>query len=508
MATTALAQEAPPPRKMPRTPVARETIAESHDTIPASKELQGSAIILDGEKLRIGKTDVRLFGVVPPQLTASFGPQARTALEGIIGGQNIYCKIRDRDRDGRLLATCTNVSGSDVALDLLKRGLAVTSRGSLTNTELAAPYLAAEQAAQSHKIGLWSIAVNAPVSVPLAAPGAPPKQESPPEAESKKEEKARAEQAAQAKAAAEAQAKAAALAQTQAQAKIAATIISEAAEAQKADLAWVPPELGFLERYQILISGLLMLATALSIAGSIERQRMNDRRDETKALAAALRGELMAARGVCFGRAKSITCEAEERTAAWPRIRTTLYQAYVGRLGFLGADLARQIAAVYGQSSDYASIYNPTTGGALVEVSKKHALEMLIKRIDEVLPKLGEVERTGKLSSSRIYTSSGAEAPSSASQSISAGFNVLSGSAVKLFSFFRTIHEVWGNARAAVLNSRSVLEPPPPLPPEPPIVSEYTAVIEADMERYQYAENVEALVTPTHRKRHKEKGAA
>ena len=120
-----------------------------------------------------------------------------------------------------------------------------------------------------------------------------------------------------------------------------------------------PASTGFFERYQILIAGFLMLATALSIIGALWAQKRRDRLDEIKAVAAALRGELMAARGVCFGRIKSITTDAEDSAATWPRIRATLYQAYVGRLGLLGAELARQISSIYGQSSDYAALYAP-----------------------------------------------------------------------------------------------------------------------------------------------------
>ena len=125
------------------------------------------------------------------------------------------------------------------------------------------------------------------------------------------------------------------------QGKIAADIVDQHAQAQHAesnadDARWQSPSetMGFFERYQMLIAGFLMLATALSITGSIWARKNRDRRDETKAVAAALRGELMGARGVCVGRIKSITSEFEDRAAAWPRLRSTLYQAYVGRLVF------------------------------------------------------------------------------------------------------------------------------------------------------------------------------
>src|ERR1700688_467380 len=78
---SAQAQQAPAPRGMPRTRESRETLVQPRDPMPTSRQVQGPAAIIDGEKLRIGETDMRLFGIVPPQLAASFGPQARASLD-------------------------------------------------------------------------------------------------------------------------------------------------------------------------------------------------------------------------------------------------------------------------------------------------------------------------------------------------------------------------------------------------------------------------------------------
>ena len=247
-----------------------------------------------------------------------------------------------------------------------------------------------------------------------------------------------------------------------------------------------------------------MLATALCIASALESQRLRDKRDEIKALAAALRGELMAARGVCFGRAKSITSDSADRTAIWPRIRSTLYQAYVGRLGFLGAELARQVASVYGQSSDYAALYNPVSG-TFLEVTKRQALETLVKRIDEVLPKLAEIEKTGKLLPPHFSASHGTARHLAAASGSQTGLNLLSLLALPVTFLFGIINSILASAHNLALNSR--VPQAEPHTSEPPHVTEYTAIIEADMERYQYtenvetAENVEPLNVPPHKKR-------
>lgn len=394
LATPAMAQEMPPPRKMPRTPVSRETLDTKHDAAPASRTVTGSPTALDGEKLRVGETDVRLFGIVPPQLAASFGPQARAALDGMAGGQNVTCNIRDRDRDGRLLATCHTASGTDMALEMLKRGLAVTARGTLAGSDFSAPYLAAEQAAQAQRLGLWSISIppvakdvpKEPVKEPTQpaaqAPAAPPPPA--PVADAAKDNKAQPAPAAPAPIAA-------------------VESISPAAQSRIDNMRWAEGDdrPGFFERYQILIAGVLMLGTALSISGTFLAQKRRDKRDETKAIAAALRGELMAGRSICLGRIKSIACEEDDRAASWPRLRATLYAAYVGRLGLLGAELARLISSIYGQASDYTALY--ASNNATAATPKKQALENLVKHIDDVLPRLAMIEQTGALAAAHTW---------------------------------------------------------------------------------------------------------
>ncbi|MDR3424281.1 MAG: thermonuclease family protein [Alphaproteobacteria bacterium] len=498
-ATAAAAQEMPAPRRMPRAPVSREILASQHEATPATRQIQGQAAIIDGEKLRIGDVDLRLFGVVPPQLSASFGPQARAELDALAAGHPVSCTIRDRGHDGRLLATCANANGEDMALALLKHGLAVTARGSIADTELAAPYSAAEQAAENQKIGLWSVAVGtATVPAPALAPP-PPKQESAVllagEAENGKNDKIAPHPD-----------KAAAL-EAPLQAKIAADILAQQAQARLDDApSPTGEEAGFFERYQILIAGLLMLATAIGIMGSLAAQKIRDRREERRAVAAALRGELMAARGVCLGRARSIASEAEDHAALWPRIRATLYQAYVGRLGLMGAELARQIASLYGQSSDYAALYSPTSAGH--DAPKKQALEALARHIEEVLPKLAEIEQTGHLPKaarshaprlqSDAAVSVAAEIPQAGVEDASVAIVNAPApvpTAGESPAVVRTTLALWESVRGFIQNHRSALQTPPQPQPFPidPQTAEYAAMIEADMARYQYGEPIEPL---------------
>ncbi len=524
-ASTVLAQEMPPPRRMPRTPVSSEAL-EEREGVTASREVVGQAVVIDGERLRIGKAEMRLFGIVPPQLSASFGPQARAHIDALAGGQNVTCRIRDRDRDGRLLANCVTANGTDMAHDLLKRGLAVAARGSLVGTELASAYASAEQLAQNQKIGLWSLTTAASAQTPHAKPevkqeAAPtPPAPAPAEIDSKKDDKAQPSRN-----------------ETQMQAKVTADILAQKPDAYADEEEVVRySEAGFLEKYQLLISGFLMLGTAVFVVNALNIQRLREKREEIRSLAAALRGELMAARSICSGRARSITTPADDRTAVWPRIRTTLYQAYVGRLGLMGADLARRIASIYGQSGDYAALYNPVCPPMPGhEVSKKQALETLIKHIDEVLPRLAEIEKIGKVhpltfaqrtlapiehrapvehrlriehhkpveslapTEHPLEAENEAPAPDDPHMIVQPEAPLAQHMAHRVAqqrSAIEVMSGFWEHTRSFVTNLRSQdVSPRPSVDASiDPNAAEYTAIIEADMERYQRETSDEVAV--------------
>ncbi|MGE3623360.1 MAG: thermonuclease family protein [Bdellovibrionales bacterium] len=403
LATPGLAQVMPPPQKAPRTPVKREALpGKAH---LESREVSGPATIIDGDRLQINDFKLRLFGVVPPQLSASYGPQARAALDEMVQGQNVDCRVRDRDSDGRFLATCSTANTKiDLAFELLKRGLAVSARGSLQPTELAPSYLAAEQAAQSQKIGLWSAAPPPPAAaVPAASPAPTAKTDNPNvpplPSEIKKDEKTVTVGKNEKLESALVMPSVLSLSPPAIAPLAPAAIVNPVKPAVPLIMPTetAPPTAGLFERYQLFITGLVILFTAFGIMTALMLERRRDRRDEMKAIAAALRGELLAARAVCQGRLRTW---GESDKTGWPRIRSTLYQAYVGKLGWLGATLARQIASIYGQASDYAAYYNPSSGPGNEPRSetsnKRQALQTLIDHIEEVLPKLARIEQTGR----------------------------------------------------------------------------------------------------------------
>lgn len=402
----ASAQEAPAPRKAPRTPVSRQTTYDRKNDAPASRNVQGAAVAIDGERLRVNSTDLRLFGIVPPQLSASFGPQARMALDQMVTGKEVGCIVRDRSREGHLLATCRTAETEDLALALLEKGLAVAARGSLAGTELIQPYLVAEQEAQNQRLGLWSIAIAASQQTatatststttatttaqnPTSAAAPAPKPEA---AAQMQTSPTPAKQDITTNATPQSPASPAA-----AESRLA----SSNGTTTSAATSPINPA-GFFTRYQIVIGNLLMLATALSVLTVFALRQRQDKRDELKAIAAALRGELMAARAVCMARIKAIVTEQDDYDATWPRLRSTLYQAYVSHIGKLGAEMARKIASIYGQASDYALYYHPGEDASQEsKLPKRHALATLVAHIEEVLPRLTAIEQIGDLASAQ-----------------------------------------------------------------------------------------------------------
>ena len=473
LAAPAMAQMMPAPRSAPHTAVNRESIAERRAA--QARDISGQALIIDGEKLRIDDVDLRLFGVVPPQLSASFGPQARATLDAVIGGgQTIACHVRDRDHDGRLLATCRSANGADPALELLRRGLAVAARGSIAETELAQPYVSAELAAQNEKLGLWSVmapaasaAVPAPVIIEAPKPEAPK-----PEVVAAK----------------------ASDVQPKTSSAVLVPVKAPVVEAVKEEPKAVDNS-GTFARYQILIAGALMLATALSILLALGIHRAREKRDEMKALAAALRGELLAARAVCLTRIKHIATEGDDRNASWPRIRSTLYQAYVGKLGWLGAELARQVASIYGQASDYASYYNSLTDtNASVAMPKRQALQTLAAHIEEVLPRLAAIEQTGQKTTPPVYPTVAtmpvqpvvAEMPApmmaiTSSRPVAEPVTPEQSHESKLRGVVRHLRERFAETRSA--------------PADEPM-GDYTSIIEEDMQRYSFGGDEDGETSP------------
>jgi endonuclease YncB( thermonuclease family) len=145
--------EAPAPPAVPVPKVDAEALVP-----PGPTKLEGTAEAVDGDEIRVGDSRVRLFGIAAPEMSVRMGPEARLALDELVGGQRVNCQVFDKTAEGDALGQC-EVGGKDPAMELLARGLAAVYRSGNgndeTQTALARKYDAAEEAARRQNAGLW-----------------------------------------------------------------------------------------------------------------------------------------------------------------------------------------------------------------------------------------------------------------------------------------------------------------------------------------------------------------
>ncbi|WP_395022742.1 thermonuclease family protein [Dongia sp.] len=157
--------EAPAPPAVPVPKVDAEALVP-----PGPTKLEGTAQAVDGDEIRVGDSRVRLYGIAAPDMSARMGPEARVALDGLIGGARVTCKVFDKTPEGDAIAQC-EVGGKDPALELVARGLAAVYRsGNFNDSEqqaFAEKYDAAEAQARQQDAGLWQ--PPAPAADPQAA---------------------------------------------------------------------------------------------------------------------------------------------------------------------------------------------------------------------------------------------------------------------------------------------------------------------------------------------------
>jgi endonuclease YncB( thermonuclease family) len=145
--------EAPAPPAVPVPKVDAEALVP-----PGPTKLEGTALAVDGDEIQVGDSRVRLYGIAAPDMSARMGPEARLALDGLLGGERVTCKVFDKTPQGDAVAQC-EIGGKDPALELVARGLAAVYRsGNFNDSEqqaFATKYDAAEAQARQQNVGLW-----------------------------------------------------------------------------------------------------------------------------------------------------------------------------------------------------------------------------------------------------------------------------------------------------------------------------------------------------------------
>lgn len=120
---------------------------------PTPKGPTGTAVVSDGDTLRVAGTKVRLFGIDAPEKSQSCGDwacgaAARARLIELVEGRDVTCVTRDIDKYGRTVATC-RAGGDDLNATMVSEGLAWAF------TRYSSDYVADEEAARSAHLGIW-----------------------------------------------------------------------------------------------------------------------------------------------------------------------------------------------------------------------------------------------------------------------------------------------------------------------------------------------------------------
>ena len=123
------------------------------------EEVEGRPSALDGDSLRVGGREIRLFGIDAPEARQTCeradgtpwacGREAGAMLGRLTAAAPVACRGRNEDRYGRLVATC-KAGGLDLGAEMVRRGMAVAYRTHAT------VYAGEEDEARKARRGLWA----------------------------------------------------------------------------------------------------------------------------------------------------------------------------------------------------------------------------------------------------------------------------------------------------------------------------------------------------------------
>lgn len=120
---------------------------------------QGSVTVIDGDSLREGKTEIRLYGIDAPEyrqtcsdqngVSYACGKRAADELRQLLRTGQTTCKSFEIDRYGRSVATCQS-GALNLNSEMVRRGWAVAF------VQFGVDYVLIEKEARAAKRGLWA----------------------------------------------------------------------------------------------------------------------------------------------------------------------------------------------------------------------------------------------------------------------------------------------------------------------------------------------------------------
>ena len=130
----------------------------------AGPAIFGLAIAQDGDSLRIGDSEIRLFGIDAPEYNQTCqrdgkgwdcGKAAAEQLAKLVTGRELSCVRVDIDEHARFVSRCS-LAGKDINKAMVESGYAIAYRHYSTD------YVPAEEMAKAAKLGLWSGTFSSP----------------------------------------------------------------------------------------------------------------------------------------------------------------------------------------------------------------------------------------------------------------------------------------------------------------------------------------------------------
>jgi endonuclease YncB( thermonuclease family) len=140
--------------------------AEPSDTQASPELIRGKARAMDGDSLRVGRREIRLWGIDAPEFDQSCerdgrtwdcGRAARSALASRIDGRTVECQVRDRDAYRRAVSVCRVAGRATLNEWMVQHGWAVDYRRYSKGA-----YARAERQARRDHRGIWSGHFEAP----------------------------------------------------------------------------------------------------------------------------------------------------------------------------------------------------------------------------------------------------------------------------------------------------------------------------------------------------------
>lgn len=131
----------------------------------SGERFEGIARVTDGDTLKINGTRIRIAGIDAPESDQTCatpsgriwrcGDIATAALGKFVAGQIVTCIGSERDRNRRVIATCST-EGQDIGGWMVQSGWAMAYR------RYATTYVGRERQAKSQRAGIWVGTVQPP----------------------------------------------------------------------------------------------------------------------------------------------------------------------------------------------------------------------------------------------------------------------------------------------------------------------------------------------------------